>query len=273
MRFVFGGEAGGSCVKASCYSFHVRVFMSVANKITITALLFGQAREFVGASSLNVEVAAPATVESAFAILKSSHPKLAQMERSLLFAVNEEYCSRSQTLAEGDRLAILPPVSGGQDDGGKDAPRKDEPRKDECRDIVEITREPIDIGGLRARLLEGESGAVVIFDGVARNNTKGRRTLYLEYEGYMEMALKTFSQICEETREQWAINRVGIIHRLGRIEISESSVVIAVASAHRRAAFEACRYAIDRLKKIAPIWKKEYFEDGAVWVEGEAMPS
>ncbi len=236
--------------------------MPVANKITITALLFGQAREFVGASSLNVEVAEPATVESAFAILKSNHPKLAQMERSLLFAVNEEYSARSQALAEGDRLAILPPVSGGEDEGGND----------ESGDIVEITREPIDIGGLRARALSGESGAVVIFDGVARNNTKGRRTLYLEYEGYTEMALKTFSQICVETREQWPINRIGIIHRLGRIEISESSVVIAVASAHRRAAFDACRYAIDRLKKIAPIWKKEYFEDGAVWVEGEAMP-
>jgi molybdopterin synthase catalytic subunit len=237
--------------------------MSVASKITITALLFGQAREFVGASSLNIEVSEPATVESAFAILKSNHPKLAQMERSLLFAVNEEYSARSQALAEGDRLAILPPVSGGEDEGSKD----------ESGDIIEITREPIDIGGLRARLLAGESGAVVMFDGVARNNTKGRRTLYLEYEGYTEMALKTFSQICVETREQWPINRVGIIHRLGRIEISESSVVIIVASAHRRAAFDACRYAIDRLKKIAPIWKKEYFEDGAVWVEGEAMPS
>lgn len=226
--------------------------MSDASKIKITALLFGQAREFVGASSLDVEVAAPATVESVFAILKSEHPLLAQMERSLLFAVNEEYASLADPLADRDRLAILPPVSGG-----------------ETQDIFEITREPIDIARLRARLLTGESGAVVIFDGVTRNNTKGRRTLYLEYEGYTEMALKTMAQICREAHEKWPINHMGIVHRLGRIEISESSVVIVVTSAHRRVAFEACHYAIDRLKKIVPIWKKEYFVDGEVWVENE----
>jgi MoaE-MoaD fusion protein len=228
----------------------------MADKIKITALLFGQARELVGESNLDLEVDEPATVHSAFAVLKARHPKLAEMERSLLFAVNEEYASPSAALAAGDRLAILPPVSGGQAE----------------EDIFEVTREPIDISGLRSRLLSGDSGAVVIFDGVARDNTKGRRTLYLEYEGYTEMALRTLSQIGREVHEQWPINRLGIIHRLGRIEISESSVVICVTSAHRRVAFEACRYAIDRLKKIVPIWKKEYFEDGAVWVEGELMP-
>lgn len=174
------------------------------------------------------------------------------MRRSLLFAVNEEYASPSDPLSEGDRLAVLPPVSGGES---------------ASRDIFEMTREPIDIVDLRARLLEGESGAVVIFDGVARNNTKGRRTLYLEYEGYEPMALRTMGQIGREVHERWPINSLGIIHRLGRIDTTESSVVIVVTSAHRKIAFEACHYAIDRLKKIVPIWKKEYFEDGAVWVE------
>ena len=223
-------------------------------RIQITALLFGQAREFAGAASLELELEAPATVASAFDTLKARHPKLASMERSLLFAINEEYALPSQPLADRDRLALLPPVSGGAAPEG---------------DFVEITREPIDIAGLRARLLAGESGAVVIFDGVARNNTKGRATLYLEYEGYNEMALRTFEQICREVHERCPINRVGIVHRLGRIEVTESSVVIVVTSAHRKVAFEACHYAIDRLKKIAPIWKKEYFEDGAVWVENE----
>lgn len=222
--------------------------------IRVTALLFGQAREFAGATTLDLEVEAPATVATAFDALKTKHPKLAAMERSLLFAVNEEYALPSQPLADHDRLAVLPPVSGGAAPEG---------------DFVEITREPIDIAGLRARLLAGESGAVVIFDGVARNNTKGRATLYLEYEGYNEMALRTFEQVCHEVHERWPINRVGIVHRLGRIEVTESSVVIVVTSAHRKVAFEACHYAIDRLKKIAPIWKKEYFEDGAVWVENE----
>jgi molybdopterin synthase catalytic subunit len=227
------------------------------NTIRITALLFGQAREWVGSSSLDLQLEAPATVESAFALLTSQHPRLAEMQRSLLFAVNEEYASPSHPLSEGDRLAVLPPVSGGAA---------------ESRDIFEIIREPIDIADLRARLLEGDSGAVVVFDGVARNNTKGRRTLYLEYEGYEPMSLRTMEQIGREVHEGWAVNRIGIIHRLGRIEITESSVVIVVTSAHRKIAFEACHYSIDRLKKIVPIWKKEYFEDGAVWVENsEAM--
>ena len=199
----------------------------------------------------DLDLETPATVASAFAAIKDRHVKLAEMERSLLFAVNEEYATPSTALSNGDRLAVLPPVSGGSNSS----------------DIIEITREPIDIASLRSRLLEGDSGAVVIFDGVARNNTKGRRTLFLEYEGYEPMALRTMEQIAGEIRKQWGINRVGIIHRLGRILITESSVVIAVTSAHRRIAFEACHYAIDRLKKIVPIWKKEYFEDGAVWVE------
>jgi molybdopterin synthase catalytic subunit len=224
----------------------------MTDRIKITALLFGQAREMAGAQSIELVIDQPATVESAFALLKADHPKLAGMERSLMFAINEEYATPGDQLSDNDRLAILPPVSGG-----------------ESEDIFEITREPIDIASLRARLLEGDSGAVVIFDGVARNNTKGRPTLYLEYEGYEEMAIKNLAQIGREAREQWPVNRIGIIHRLGRIEITESSVVICVTSAHRRAAFEACQYAINRLKKIVPIWKKEYFEDGAVWVENE----
>lgn len=228
--------------------------MSTNYGIRVTALLFGQAREWAGTSSLDLTLDAPATVEGAFLLLKSLYPKLGGLERSLLFAVNEEYASLSHPLSDGDTLAVLPPVSGGEAEG---------------RDIFELTREPIDITGLRARLLEGHSGAVVIFDGVARNNTKGRRTLYLEYEGYEPMALRTMEQIGGEVRERWSINRLGIVHRLGRTEITESSVVIVVTSAHRKIAFEACHYAIDRLKKIVPIWKKEYFEDGAVWVENQ----
>jgi molybdopterin synthase catalytic subunit len=222
--------------------------------VQINVLLFGQAREWVGSSSVDITVETPATVESAFANLKSRHPRLGEIERSLLFAVNEEYASRSQPLTEGDNLAVLPPVSGGES---------------ESRDIFEITRDSIDIAKLRERLLEGDSGAVVVFDGVARNNTKGRPTLYLEYEGYEPMALRTMEQIGREVHERWPINRIGIMHRLGRIQTTQSSVVIIVTSAHRKIAFEACHYAIDRLKKIVPVWKKEYFEDGEVWVENE----
>lgn len=220
--------------------------------MVINVLLFGRARELVGESLVELEVEEPATIGSAFEQLCRRHPKLGQMERSLLFAVNEEYATRDGRLADGDRLAILPPVSGGQG----------------TLDIFEITTEPIDLEGLRARLITGDSGAVVIFDGVSRNNTAGRRTLFLEYEGYVEMALRTMEQIGREIRDRWPINRIGMIHRLGRVDVSESSVVIAIASPHRKIAFEACHYAIDRLKQIVPIWKKEHFEDGELWVEG-----
>src|SRR5215467_12227270 len=151
--------------------------MTHQNRVRVKVLLFGQAREFAGASTIEIDLEEPATVESAFAWLKSRHDRLGKMERSLLFAVNEEYADRSQVLSDGDRIAILPPVSGGAGP-----------------DTFEIIREPIDIPGLRTRLLEGDSGAVVIFDGVARNNTKGRPTLFLEYEGYTEMALRMLEQ-------------------------------------------------------------------------------
>ena len=228
--------------------------------IKISVLLFGRAREIAGRGEIELRLQDEPTVADAFGAIKSAHPKLGEMERSLLFAVNESYAERGQQLKNGDVVAVLPPVSGGEDADGITHTEND---------FFQITRESIDISGLRATLLGGEAGAVVIFDGVARNNSKGRRTLYLEYEGYSEMALQTFRQIGREAHEQWPISRIGIIHRLGRVDISESSVVIVVTSPHRKHAFEACRFAIDKLKQIAPIWKKEYFEDGAVWVEGE----
>jgi molybdopterin synthase catalytic subunit len=139
------------------------------------------------------------------------------------------------------------------------------------QDILEITREPIDKLGLEQRLLTGGAGAVVTFDGVVRDNTKGRRVVSLQYEAYEPMALKEMRRIGDEIRERWPdVERIGVIHRFGPLDISESSVVIVVTSPHRRLAFEACRYAIDRLKQTVPIWKKEIFEDGEEWVEGQA---
>jgi molybdopterin synthase catalytic subunit len=139
------------------------------------------------------------------------------------------------------------------------------------QDIFEITREPIDKLGLEKRLLTGAAGAVVTFDGVVRDNTKGRRVTSLQYEAYEPMAVKEIRRIGDEIRERWPdVERVGVIHRFGPMQISESSVVIVITSPHRRVAFEACRYAIDRLKQTVPIWKKEIFEDGEEWVEGQS---
>ncbi|HQR38148.1 MAG TPA: molybdenum cofactor biosynthesis protein MoaE [Blastocatellia bacterium] len=221
----------------------------------VEVLFFGHARELAGVERTSIEVSAGATVGDAMAQLQTIYPALAPLEGVLLAAVNETYAVRSESLAGGDTLAIFPPVSGGSGD------------------FFEITHDPIGIEAMRGRLLRGEDGAVVIFDGVARNNTRGRSTRFLEYEGYEEMAIRTMEQIGAEAHERWpGIDRIGITHRLGRIEIGESSVVIVVTSAHRKVAFEAGQFAIDRLKQIVPIWKKEHFEDGAVWVQGESWP-
>jgi molybdopterin synthase catalytic subunit len=139
-----------------------------------------------------------------------------------------------------------------------------------AEDLFEITREPIDKTALERRLLTGAAGAVVTFDGVVREQTKGRRVVRLQYEAYAPMAVKELRRIGAEVRERWPeVERVGIIHRFGELAVSESSVVIVITSPHRRVAFEACRFAIDRLKQTVPIWKKEVFEDGEEWVEGE----
>ncbi len=140
-------------------------------------------------------------------------------------------------------------------------------------DLFEITRSPIPIDEISRSLRAPEDGALVVFDGFARNNFRGRPTLYLEYEAYEEMALAKIREIGAHMREKFAIHRVAIVHRLGRIEIGETSVLIAVSSAHRAAAFDACRYAIDTLKRTVPIWKKEFFADGAIWAEGEVPPA
>jgi MoaE-MoaD fusion protein len=136
--------------------------------------------------------------------------------------------------------------------------------------VIRIIRSPIQIEPLVNEFRQPEDGAVVVFDGIVRNHNQGRKTLYLEYEGYEPMALKRMEEIEAGARSRWPVNRIGIVHRLGRLEIGEASVVIVVTSAHRKAAFEACQYVIDTLKKTVPIWKKEFFADGEVWVEGEA---
>jgi molybdopterin synthase catalytic subunit len=235
--------------------------MTANEMIRVSVLLFGQARELAGRSETSLEIASGATVGDAVARLEEVYPALAPLDRVLLTAVNETYATRDEAIGDGDTLAVFPPVSGGEE------------KAPGAHDYFEITRAPIDIVALRDRLLRGEDGAVCIFDGVGRNNTRGRATRYLEYDGYEAMAIKTMEQIAAEIHEKWpGIDAVGIVHRLGRVEVGESSVVIVVTSPHRKVAFEGCQFAIDRLKQIVPIWKKEYFEDGAVWVQGEAWP-
>jgi molybdopterin synthase catalytic subunit len=140
-------------------------------------------------------------------------------------------------------------------------------------DLCQLVREPIDMPALVRRLRAPEDGAIVTFDGFVRNQSHNRPTLYLDYEAYESMALAKMREIAAQLHEKFAIHSVAIVHRLGRLQIGETSVFIAVSAPHRAAAFDACRFAIDTLKRTVPIWKKEYFEDGAVWADGELPPA
>jgi molybdopterin synthase catalytic subunit len=139
----------------------------------------------------------------------------------------------------------------------------------EKMDFFEITKETLDVGAIARRVVPKECGAIVTLDGFVRQFTKGRETLYLEYEGYEPMALKEMEKLVARAHEQFEIANVGIVHRLGRLGIGETSVVISVASPHRSAAFEACEWLIKELKRTVPIWKKEVYRGGETWIEGE----
>ncbi len=173
---------------------------------------------------------------------------------SLAVAVNELYATPAQVLEDGDEVAILPPVSGGADE------------------MIGLVREPIDAGEITRAMKAGADGAVCVFDGIVRDNTRGRQTLHLDYEAYEEMALRQLRLLRAEAIEHFGVREVAIVHRLGRLLVGETSILIVVASAHRGAAFDACRWVIDTLKKTVPIWKKEQFVDGAVWADGEPFP-
>ncbi|HJP90399.1 MAG TPA: molybdenum cofactor biosynthesis protein MoaE [Pyrinomonadaceae bacterium] len=218
------------------------------NQVTIRVLLFGAARDAVNASSLELSLDAPATVSSAFKKLVEKSSQLERFGRSLLFAVNQEYATPDTQLHENDELAVFPPVSGGS------------------HDFFEVTTEPIDVGQIARRVVLPECGATVTLDGYAREWTKGRRTLYLVYEAYNSMALTEMQRLGAEAHKRFEIAHIGIVHRTGRLEIGETSVVIAVSAPHRQAAFQACEWAIKELKRTVPIWKKEVYEDGEEWL-------
>ncbi|HEV2762542.1 MAG TPA: molybdopterin converting factor subunit 1 [Pyrinomonadaceae bacterium] len=233
--------------------------------IRLRVLFFGSAREAAGTDEATLEMPSPATAADAFGELLSRHPELRRFGASLLLAVNQEYArTREQELRDGDELALFPPVSGGAQEA--------EHKSEGAEDFFELTTEPIDVGEVARRVVPRRCGATVTLDGYAREWTRGRRTLYLVYEAYAPMALAEMRRLGAEARRRFDIEHVGIVHRTGRTEIGETSVVISVSAPHRRAAFEACEWAIRELKRTVPIWKKEFFEDGDVWVEGEAAP-
>jgi MoaE-MoaD fusion protein len=220
----------------------------------IRVLFFGLTRDLTGFDQEQLELSEGESLEQLWRHYESRFPRLREVAPSLVAAVNEEIAERSWPLQDGDEVAFMPPVSGGASE-----------------DFYRITRGVIATTELVRQLKASEDGAVVTFEGIVRDHSHGRKTLYLEYTAYEPMAIQKMEQIGNEIKRKYAIDRVGMIHRVGRLEIGETSVAVTVTSAHRRAAFDACRYAIDRLKQIVPIWKKEYFEGGAVWAEGEGQ--
>jgi MoaE-MoaD fusion protein len=227
--------------------------------VRVRVLFFGQLKEIVGVAQEEAELSDGARVEDLFERYGRRFPKLAEFRPSIAASINQEYALWTASLSTGDEVAFLPPVSGGQQ-----APA--------VEDIFQLVRQPIHPLELAESLKASEDGALVIFDGFVRNNFRGKKTLYLEYEAYESMAYAKMREIGAQIREKFSIHRLAIVHRLGRLEIGETSVWIAVSSPHRAAAFDACRYAIDSLKRSVPIWKKEYFAGGAVWAEGEPHP-
>jgi MoaE-MoaD fusion protein len=231
-------------------------------KVQVNLLFFASLKDIVGSRQLQLDVAAGATVADVLTSLEASYPRMKQYRPVVLTAVNEEYVDHHTTIHEGDEVAIFPPVSGGEVDSVPLTTARP-------NELYQITRDVIDTQKLSRQMLRGEDGAVCIFEGVVRNNSKGKRTLHLIYEAYDTMALKKLEEIGIFVRQAWDIDSIAIIHRLGHLDIGEASVAVIVTSAHRRAAFDACHYAIDKLKKVVPIWKKEFFEDGEIWIEGQ----
>jgi molybdopterin converting factor subunit 1 len=225
-------------------------------------LFFGMLREIAGRAAEELELPAGARAEDVFEHYARAFPRLKTMESSVALARNQKFAGREEPLADGDEVALLPPVSGG-------SPCYLRELADAAGNFFALTRERIDAAGLEARVRRDEDGAVVTFAGVVRNQSGGRSTEFLEYECYEPMALQMMAEIGAELARTRPIGQVAMVHRLGRLEIGEASVVIAVGAPHRRPAFEAALEAIDRLKKLVPIWKKEHFADGEVWVEGQ----
>jgi molybdopterin converting factor subunit 1 len=217
-----------------------------------TLKLFATLRERAHAAELVRDFPDGTTVAEIWKHLVREFPALGGHHDSVGFAVNQEYVEGDFKPHQGDEIAFIPPVSGGAHDSriGR----------------ITIGREPIDVATLEREVADPNAGAIVSFTGTTRRDNAGRIVLRLEYEAYEPMALSEMRKLASEAIARWKIVRIAIAHRVGVVEIGETSVAIAISAAHRGEAFEACRFAIDRLKEVVPIWKKEHFEGGEIWI-------
>ena len=218
--------------------------------------LYAGLHDLLGERNVTLELSDGASVAELRDQLGRQYPVVTPFLPTLVCAVDEEYVTPDHRLREGDNVALIPPVSGGSDDEG----------------LFVVTREPLDPQRVTALVQRDESGAVVLFSGVARNTSEGRRVVALEYDAYPEMALSKLREVADDVRARWPITGIAIHHRIGRLEIGEASLLVAVSAAHRREAFEACHYAVDRVKETVLVWKKEIWDDGdGAWVAGHPV--
>ena len=212
--------------------------------------LFARYREAAGQERLDLDLPEGGTVESAWQAVVSRHPQLSDYRPYTLFAVGHDYVTPEHPLEPDDELCLFPPVSGGADG-----------------DSYRVVEHPLSADAIADAVADAGAGGIALFSGVVRNQTGGRPVKFLEYEAHAPMAEAKMREIGDAIRARWSgVRRIAILHRIGRLEIGESSVLIGVSAAHRGEAFAACQYAIDTLKRTVPVWKKEHFEDGEVWV-------
>ena len=229
----------------------------------ITIKLFARFREIAGAGQLTENIADGATIADLIQLLKEKFTHMPLVAPTTILSVNQEFATPDTVLEEGDEVAIFPPVSGGSETNTFDT------------DKFALTYDPISMDQIIKMVTQPHTGAVVTFTGVIRNISDDKNVTSLEYEAYHDMAITKMKQVAAEAREQWPqIVDLAIVQRIGRLEVGEVAVAIAVSSGHRdQGCFEACQYSINRLKQIVPIWKKEFGPDGAEWVEGDFNPS
>ncbi len=230
----------------------------------ISVRAFASYREAIGAPSIRLEMPAGVTPLQVWERLLAQYPRLLDLPRPHAFAINDEYVQETYPLRDRDELVLIPPVSGG-------APGSSESSQSSrsASTWIELVDGAIDIAALLKRTGHPEAGAVVLFLGTVRDNSRSRHVQFLEYEAYQPMALKEMRRVAEEAQQRWPLLAIAIVHRLGHLGVGEVSVAIAVSSAHRKDAFEAGRFAIDSLKQTVPIWKKEVWDSGSEWVGSE----
>jgi molybdopterin synthase catalytic subunit/molybdopterin converting factor small subunit len=249
----------------------------MTDRIRIRVRLFAVQRELVGRREVALELVAPATIEDAWSALVAMYPVLAPGRPAIRFARNAAYAPAAEPLGDGDEVAMIPPVSGGAGEASAQSPGTGPLR------IIELREEafgPAILADLTERLLVPADGAVVGFLGVTRESPgtpapgqeaaavshRDRTVDALEYEAHPEMAHRVIAAIADEISARFGVDRLAIVHRIGRVPLGEPSIAIVACAPHRDAAFAAARYAIDETKARAPIWKAEYFEDGHVWI-------